>query len=229
MSTATMRSTNAVRGGRAEERGSTAWFWFLVLAGLGLLAFLVAWLGGWIRFTTDPRVREILVMQEEARARFGADGGPATVADATAAMTAMTAIRAKTEALPAHLQRQVERSGGSMMREMFRGRIDAYFAAPPAKRQAELDRQIDREEMMRKAFEAGSAVASALGGRPGGGAAGGQAAGRPAGSASEDDRNRWRKNMIDRTSPEERARYSEYRRAIDDRRRERGLPTSYPR
>lgn len=228
MSTATMRSMNAARGGRTAERGSTGRFWLLVLAGLVLLACLIAWLGGWIRFTTDPRVQEIIAMQEEARARFGADGGPATLADATAAMTAMTAIRAKTEALPAHLQRQVERSGGSMMREMYRVRIDAYFAAPANKRQAELDRLIDREEMMRKAFEAGSAVATALGGRQGGGASGGQGGGRPTGS-SQDDRNRWRKNMIDRTSPEERARYSEYRRAIDDRRRERGLPTSYPR
>ena len=28
--------------------------------------FLIAWLGGWIRFTTDPRLAEVMAMQREA-------------------------------------------------------------------------------------------------------------------------------------------------------------------
>ena len=35
--------------------------------------------------------------------------------------------------------------------------------------------------------------------------------------------------MIDRTSPEERARYAEYRRAMEERREKRGLPSGGPR
>jgi hypothetical protein len=90
--------------------------------------------------------------------------------------------------------------------------------------------------MMRKAFEAGSAIAGAFGA---GGAAGqtpGQAGGGPPpgppggppggrGGGTEDDRNRFRKSIIDRTTPEQRARFVEYRRAIDERREQRGLPS----
>ena len=127
-----------------------------------------------------------------------------------------------------------------------RARIDSYFTAPPEKRKAELDRQIDQEEMMRKAFEAGRAVAGMFGGgQPAGqsgaaqgaagqGAAGqggqqaaqangGRSGGGPPQSGSEEDRNRWRKSIIDSTTPEQRARYVEYRRAMDERREQRGL------
>jgi len=235
MSTATMRSTAARSGRDADKRGSAVRFWLAALAALAVLGFLVAWLGGWIRFTTDPRVTEILAMQEEARTKFGANGGPTTLVEATAAVAAMSTIRQKVDALPEHLRPQVERAGGSMMRDMFRGRINAYFAAPPAQRQALLDRQIDQEEMMDKAFKMGSAVMNAVGGRPreGGstssGGGGGRGGGPPSGGGP-DDRNRWRKtNIIDRTTPEERARYSEYRRATEERRKERGLPSGWPR
>lgn len=240
MSTATVRATR-VRDA-AEDRGSTVWFWLLVLGGLALVGFLVAWLGGWFRFTTDPRVAEIVTMQEEARARYAANGGPSSLVDATAAVVEMNSIRGKIEALPPHLRPQVERAGGGMMRDVFRNRIDAYFNAPPEKRQAELDRQIAQEEIMRQAFEAGRSLmgAGAGGGQNGagggtgntGGAAGGAGrtgGGGPPQGGTEGDRNRWRKNMIDRTTPEERARYAEYRRAMEQRREERGLPSGMPR
>jgi hypothetical protein len=217
-----------------------------VLAGIAVLAVFVAWLLGWISFSTDPRVAEIQKMQEEARTQFAEGGGPRSVAEATAAVTAMNTIRAKVEALPPHLRPQVERQGSSVFRSAMRARIDSYFTAPPEKRKAELDRQIDQEEMMRKAFEAGRAVAGMFGGgQPAGqsgagqGAAGqggagqggqqaaqasgGRSGGGPPQSGSEDDRNRWRKSIIDSTTPEQRARYVEYRRAMDERREQRGL------
>jgi hypothetical protein len=201
--------------------------WAAVLGGVALLTFLVAWLLGWIRFTTDPRVLEIRAMQEEARQKIMASGGPKSVAEATAAMASMTQIREKIEALPPNLRPQVERTGGSMFREAFRARMDEYFNASPAQRQAVLDRQIDQEEMMRKAFEAGRNVMAAIGGgNASGGAGGGGGNGNatPRGSRTEEDRNKWRKSMIDRTTPEQRARYVEYRRAVEERREKRGLP-----
>jgi hypothetical protein len=133
-----------------------------------------------------------------------------------------------------------------MFRSAMRARIDAYFALPPEKRQAELDRQIKQEEMMRKAFETAGAVMGAFGGggnagrgeggqagsasQQSGGAqqAGGPPGGGPSGSRTEEDRNRWRKQMIDRTTPEQRARYVEYRRAMDARREQLGLPSRGP-
>ncbi len=246
MSTAAVRSSRAAQASsRSDEK--PAWgFWLAVLAGIAVLAVLVAWLLGWISFSTDPRVAEIQKMQEEARTQFAEGGGPRSVAEATAAVTAMNTIRAKVEALPPHLRPQVERQGSSVFRSAMRARIDSYFTAPPEKRKAELDRQIDQEEMMRKAFEAGRAVAGMFGGgqpagqngagqgaagQGGGGqggqqaaqASGGRSGGGPPQSGSEEDRNRWRKSIIDSTTPEQRARYVEYRRAMDERREQRGL------
>ena len=244
MSTAAVRSSRAAQSPSRSDEKSAWGFWLAVLAGVAVLAVLVAWFLGWISFGTDPRVAEIQKMQEEARAQFAEGGGPRTVVEATAAVTAMNTIRAKVDALPPHLRPQVERQGSSVFRSAMRARIDSYFTAPPEKRKAELDRQIDQEEMMRKAFEAGRAVAGMFGGGqsgsqpagqggagPGGGAQGGQQAGggRPSGGppqgGSEEDRNRWRKSMIDSTTPEQRSRYVEYRRAMDERREQRGLPT----
>ena len=225
MSMATFGSAGAGRDRNTDDAGPGAWRWILAAVVLAVLGLLIAWFAGWFRPATDPRVAEIRALQEEARAKFAANGGPSTMAEATAFVASTNAIREKIEALPEPLRRQVEQQGGGMMRGMFGGRIDAYFAAPPAKRQAELDRQIDQEEIMRKAFEAGSAVANAAGGgrRDSGGGGG------PPRDGSQDDRNRWRKNMIDRTSPEERARYAEYRRAMEERREKRGLPSGGPR
>lgn len=233
MGTTTLRAHSANRELKSDREGSTVWFWTLVAVVVLLVGLLVAWLAGWLGATTDPRVKEILALQEEARTAYAANGGPRTLVEATAAVAAMSTIRQKVDALPERLRPQVERASGSMMRDVFRGRIDAYFAASPEQRRAELDRQIDQEEVMRKAFEAASAVASVVGGgrREGGGGATGGASGggnAPRGGAQE-DRNRWRKNIIDRTSPEDRARYTEYRRAMEERRQERGLPSGGPR
>jgi hypothetical protein len=211
-----------------------------VIALIALLAFIVAWLLGWIRFTTDPRVVEIRKLQEDARQKFVATGGPTTIAEAAEAVATMGQIRQKIESLPENLRPQAEQGGAGMFRSAMRARIDGYFALPPEKRLAELDRQIKQEEMMRKAFETAGAVMGAFGGggnarRAEGGQAGaasqqagGPPGGGPSGSRTEEDRNRWRKQMIDRTTPEQRARYVEYRRAMDARREQLGLPPRGP-
>lgn len=237
MSTASIRASRLPPAATDESSGKIG-KWIAAIAILALVAFLIAWLGGWIRFTTDPRVAEIQKMQEEARQKFAANGGPQTLAEATEAVTAMATIRQKTEALPASLRPQVERSGGSVFRSAMRQRIDAYFALPPAKRQAELDRQIKQEEMMRNAFEAASKVAGFFGGGgtgggdrggQGGGQGGGPPGGGPPRGATQEGVNKWRKQIIDSTTPEQRARYVEYRRAMDQRRKELGMPTGGPR
>lgn len=240
MSSAAVRTGH--RGQPAAAGEGAGWkVWASLGAVLLVAALVVAWLLGWLSFGTDPRVAEILVLQEQAREQFATAGGPQTVVEATAAATMMNTIRAKVEALPPNLRPQVERQGSSVFRSAMRARIDAYFTAPPEQRQALLDRQIDQEEMMRKAFEAGQAVAGMMGGgqqaggqpgggqQPGGQAASGPPAGGPPRSGTEEDRNRWRKSMIDRTTPEQRARYVEYRRAMDERREQRGLPSGWGR
>jgi hypothetical protein len=232
MSTASMRSGRSRARPTAGASSGGAGRWAAIVAGLAVALVLIAWLLGWLRFGTDPRVQEILAMQEDARQKYAATGGPRTVAEATEAFTAMTEIRGKIEALPEHLRPEVERSGGNVFRSAFRARIDEYLNAPPAQRTAVLDRQIDQEEMMRKAFEAGRAAMNAVGAGGAASGAGGNAEpprGGPPRSGTQEDGNRWRKGMIDRTTPEQRARYVEYRRAIDKRREERGLPSGWSR
>ncbi len=240
MSTASIRSSR-VPAGVADDSSKPIGKWLAVIGLIALVAFLIAWLGGWIRFTTDPRITEIQKLQDEARQKFVVTGGPTTIAEATEAVTMMATIRQKVEALPENLRPQAERSGSSVFRSAMRQRIDAYFKLPPAQRQAELDRQIKQEEMMRKAFETASSVAGFFGGGPPGGGppGGGQGSGQAGGGGppgggppqapSQDRSNKWRKEIIDSTTPEQRARYVEYRRAMDQRRKELGIPSGGPR
>ena len=241
MSTVTQRSTRASRPGTPAGDSSSGGGlrWAAIVAVLLLLSLVGAWMAGWFGSRVDPRVAEIQDLQRQARDTFAANGGPRTVVEATAAVAAMGQIRERVTALPEHLRPQVERSGENVFRTAMQARMEAYFTLPPDKRAAELDRQIDQEELMRKAFAAASAVAGAF--RPGGdaqsggqqaGAGGGGPTGGPGGSGSrtEEERNRWRKShILDRTSPEQRAEYTEYRRAMDARREQRGLPSAGPR
>ena len=230
MSTTTLRSRSQppAAAGESNRLGR----WAAGVAAVAMIGLLLAWLLGWFGAAVDPRVAEIQQLRDDLAAKYRAGGGPANTAEAAALVTSMGEIRQKIDALPEHLRPQAERGGGSAFRSAMRARIDAYFAAPPEQRLAVLDRQIDQEEVMSKAFEAARAVTSALGGgNAGGGGAGATAGGAASGpqggpprGGTEEDRNRWRKNLIDRTSPEERARYVEYRRAADERRQQRGLP-----
>jgi len=276
-------------------------FWGLVLLGVGSLLLFVAWLMGWVRLFSDPRLAEIKKLQADAQKQFTANGGPQNLEEAKAAVASMQQIREKMEKLPESLRREAGRDSGAMFRGAMRTRINAYFALPPEQRQAELDRQIKQEELMRQAFM----ESRPMGGRPGGGAGGGPGgpdrgpggrgngergaggrgpgggpdggnggsfAGGPGGPGggpggppgggppgggppgggppggpgggppggpgggpggpgggpggprgnTEEDRNRWRKNIIDSTTPEQRAQYTEYRRAMEARREQLG-------
>lgn len=242
MSSATYPLRGGGKAASSAGTGRSPLVWLWVLAGLALVCLLVAWLLGWVRFSTDPRVKEVLALQAEAQQKFAANGGPRTVEEATEAFAAMGRVREKIEALPEHLRPQVMEARGGMFRTAFRQRIDDYFKAPPTERRAVLDQQIDQEEMFRKAMQAsGGPMGGFGGGPPGGGPPGGGPGaqggpppgggpGGPGGPPGGDEaRNRWMKGIIDSTSPEQRARFTEHRRAMEERRRERGLPTGWPR
>jgi hypothetical protein len=255
MSTASTRSVDFSELDDDASGMRKAGRWALIMLALALLTFLVAWLLGYVRLTTDPRVAEIQKLQAEAQKQFMANGGPQTLDEAKAAVAAMGQIREKIEALPENMRREAGRQGGNVFRNTMQTRINAYFSLPADQRQAELDRQIKQEEMFRKAWESSrpagggqggpprgmagnggpgggggpSASGGGAGGGPGGpGGGGGPSGGGPGGrggpprGGSEEDRNRWRKNMIDSTTPEQRARYVEYRRAMEARREQLG-------
>ena len=251
MSTASMGSGDFSELDDNASPARKAVRWVLILLALALLAFLIAWLLGYVRLTTDPRIAEIQKLQADAQKQFMVNGGPQTLDEAKAAVAAMGQIRERIEALPENMRREAGRQGGNVFRNTMQTRINAYFSLPPDQRQAELDRQIKQEEMFRKAWESsrpagggqgrqpgGTAANGGPGGGPGGGgqggAGGGPGGGGPGGGGppcggSDEDRNRWRKHLIDNTSPEQRARYVEYRRAMEARRDQLGMPSRGPR
>ena len=162
-----------------------------------------------------------------------ASGGPKTFVEAAAGIAAMAQIRQKMDVLPAHLRPAAEKSGQDLVAMYFRGQMNAYFSKPPDQRRAELDRQIRQFEMLRKAWEASNAMMNMVRGAAPSGttAAGGQQASQSGGQQqaaqrpanTEANRIRSRKDMIDRTSPVQRAQFDEYRRAMEERRKQLGL------
>ena len=188
---------------------------------------LIAWLGGWIRFTTDPRLAEVLAMQREVDRLVAADGGPKTEVEARVIADAWGKIRDKTDGLPPRLRGQAAAAGWATAEAGRRRAMDRFFATPPAERKAELDRQIKSEKLIGGALAAAAATrsrttasATPSAGRAGG-AAGGQAGGgsAPPQGPSEDSRNAGRKGVIDNTSSSQRARFFEYQRALNERRK----------
>jgi len=120
------------------------------------------------------------------------------------------------------------------MREKQKAEMDRYFAMSSAERTRYLDEQIDRSEKMRQMWKQKAAQGKgnqAKGRPPGGGfGSGGKAGatqsgkgGRPPRSSEEIQQRR--KQFLDRTSPEERARMDRFRKDMADRRKQRGLPT----
>jgi hypothetical protein len=109
------------------------------------------------------------------------------------------------------------------MREKQRAGMDRYFALAPVERIKYLDQKIDSSEKMRKDWgkKAGgnqNKAGGAAGMPPGGGS-------RPGGTKkSNEEIEKARKARLDRTSPEDRARNDQFRKEMNDRRRQRGLP-----
>ena len=192
-----------------------------LLAVVALL--LIAWLGGWIRFTTDPRLAEVLALHREVDRFVAADGGPKTEAEASVIAAAWGKIRDKTEALPPRLRGQAAAAGWATAEAGRRRAMDRFFATPPAERKAELDRQIKSERLIGGALAATAAARSGAtaAAAPSAGQAGGQAGGgsAPPQSPSEDSRNAGRKGVIDNTTSSQRARFFEYQRALNERRK----------
>lgn len=59
MSTATFRTTGRLHSPEGDRPSSTIARWAGIVTALAFVVFLLAWLLGWFRFTTDPRILEI--------------------------------------------------------------------------------------------------------------------------------------------------------------------------
>lgn len=195
-----------------------------------LLAFLLMWLFG--LFSVPREVLEIrgLVDVQIAELRKVARNEVPLSYDAAGFNTLFDRVRD----LPPDQRRQAGREVGRLFEAREQAEMDSYFNLPPERRQAELDRRIKADEERRTAREAERAKresqrpAQAASPQTAGGSSGpgGPPPGRSRGrSSTEDERNARRKIGIDRSSPDQRARRTEYRRAIDERRTQLGLPS----
>jgi hypothetical protein len=133
-------------------------------------------------------------------------------------------LRAASESLSPEQQETLRNEMFNNFRRRGMERINRYFELPEGERRAYLDEQIRQMEAMRRRFEQSRGTRGegrgGDAGRPGPGGPGGpggQGAGTP-----EQERN-WRRTMLDRTTPEERAKFAEYMEAINKRRQELGL------
>ena len=199
------------------------------------LALLTAWAVWWFRGTAeDPRITEIRTLQRELAAKYPPGRAISGPEDAAARVAAIGQVMAKVQQLPPELRPQAMRVGQDTFRKMLDGKVSTYFSLPAEKRQDFLDQEIRQMEFMRKAFEAGQTVAAFFGGGRSKSAGGKREEGvgprPPFGfpGRSEEDRNRFRKEMIDSTTPEQRARFVEYIGAIERRRGQLGLPAMPP-
>lgn len=220
------------RAGRVMKRSLAA----LVLLLLGSLPVL--WGLGF--FSTPAAVAEVRQLVDQQVAAYD------RVARGEASFTAAPSLGdvfGKMRDVPPPYREQAEREMGRLWNARERAETGSYFSLPPQQRQAELDRRIKAEEERRQRWQAergprgqdgaGGGRQDGGGGRPegGGGRPQGGDAGRPGASGgggargwSEENRSAWIKRRIDRTSPEERAQRAEYRRALEARRTQLGLP-----
>lgn len=146
-------------------------------------------------------------------------------------------LRAEYEKLDEAQQRQLREERYQRYLEHEEEEMDEYFALPPEQRLAALDDSIRRSEERRQEWEARRAQRErerANQPRPSpqtqkgaSGNSNGQASDKSSGrrrSRSEEERDVRRKQRLDRTSPEYRAKRTEYRRQRAERRKALGLP-----
>jgi hypothetical protein len=107
------------------------------------------------------------------------------------------------------------------MREKQKAEMDRYFAMSPQQKIRYLDDRIDRMEKMRKDREKNG---GGLGGFGPGGTGGGPGARGPGGTTrTPEEIEKRRKQFLENTTPEERAKMDQFRHDLDARRRQRGL------
>lgn len=210
----------------------------LVIVGLlALIAPVILWAGGFFSVPAAvAEVRRLVDEQVEEYARVARGEVPFASAPSSAA------VFERFRELPREQREQAGRELGRLWQAHEHAELRSYFLLPPQARQAELDRRIKAEEERRRQWDEararreqerarGDQQATTAGGRDGDGRSAGPApavrttgGGGPPRVASDEARLQGMKRRLDRTTPEERALRAEYRRAMEARREQLGLP-----
>jgi hypothetical protein len=208
---------------------------------VGIASWLILWVAG--AFSPPAAVAELrtLVDQEVSRLNRVArnelpygDRGPD-----------IREFFEKVGNLPDSQRQQVRNEIGRLFSARERAEVGSYFALPPDQRLAELDRRIKADEARRqqwaaeratrsqpnqsqpgqkKAARNGNSTTNSRGNPPAAGQPGQAGTGRQWGRRrTEEARNERMKERLDASSPDDRAKRTEYRRALAERREKLGI------
>lgn len=233
----------ALRELAAERNGSKKGGWLIWIVLLALLLALlfggVGWALGW--FTTPKQVAEFkALVDKEVTDLDKMSRGEKPFSESFDSMRPMFE---KMRELPREVR---EEQMARLIEARSRAEANSYFAVPPQQRDAEMARRLKAEDDRRKQWmqrrqeggqggppgganrQASSQPNAGRGGPPGGGPPGGGRGGPGGGGGgppgggrrggTEDSSNARRLAGINRTSPDDRARQTEYRRLRDEAR-----------
>ena len=195
-----------------------------------LTAGIIAWAWAAHRPEEDEKVAEMEDMIESAFANEEEEENQ-TVEQKAERFRQMGKMA---ESLTVEQSLQLAKTFIPMMIKRREREMEKFFTLSPEEQQEKLDEQIDEEEKWREYAEQRRAEREAEKSTDGGTAQSDQAETQnaeprrrgPWSKFSDKDRERMRRMFMDSTSPETRARFQEYRRMMNERRKERGLPPS---
>jgi hypothetical protein len=177
------------------------------LAAAAALLLLLLLLGA-VRFArTDPHVAKV----QELRKQLAGDAGRRLTEQQR--REGWRQLRDEMKQLTPRQRRELS----AERRQRSTERLRRFAKMSKAERAAFLDAEINRMEALRRQWQN-----RAAGGRGAGGAGQGGGPGGRFGRSAE-DRERWRKERLDETTPEERALRADFFKALSDRRQQRGL------
>jgi len=225
------------RPGGLSRRG---WQVGIALAGAVLIVLLAIWLRGrWFAPRPVQEFRGLVDAQIAQLDRVARNELPLSE-------VSFAPIFERSRDLPPQYRDQLRGDFGRLFAARESAEVDSFFRMPAADRQAELDRRLKAEEQRRQQFAAAWANrprpegdrgtregtrtgggTGGAGGRPGSpgaggaGGGGGPTSGRRTGT--QEEWNQRSKAAIDRSTPEQRARRTEYRRLVQERREQLGM------
>lgn len=190
-------------------------------------------------FSEDSQLTEVRELQKEIQNDFAnaQDGDQASREQRRAKFQE---LRKKTEALPEDQKQGIRKQMQNYFVARMSQRLDEFFELSREEQDAHLDERIDGMEQRRaereEAREKERADREAQSGQDAkteaapadGQSSAGDGKGRRGrwSNMPKEERDRWRRDMLDVTTPAQRAKFMEYRRRLNERRKERGLPPS---
>jgi hypothetical protein len=193
-----------------------------------VLLLAVASTYGWRSFANRRKLHQL-----QAKASEMLSKPPSSNSGGRARFEGFREMREEVRSLPEAYQQQFRQSMGNMFQRNMERQFDEYLALDKVERKKYLDKKITEDEKRRKEREARNKQRQTTQARNGSTAGGnnggaGSSQGGPQNSPPGGGRGRWGNGSLstrlDNTSPQFRAKFSAYRRDMEQRRKERGLP-----